>query len=511
MNSNTNTNAKNFIVQTICQLYVLLFVYAAVSKLIDFQNFQVQVGQSPLLSAFAGWISWIVPVVELMIALALLIPKSRNSALFASLSLMSMFTVYIYIVLHYSSFVPCSCGGILEKMSWNAHLIFNIVFVLLAIWAILLQRKHFEARLMYQKWYCQIKILLCLLLSAVFIIVLFFWSEGIMRYDNPFIRRYPNHAATPLDQKDLKFNSYYFAGFTNGRLYLGNVTAPLELLSFDRTLKNPRTEKIIFDPKKIPFTRVKINIDGSYFLLKDGSVPIIFRGSTLDWKINTEFKGLPYFDLAEPIDSNTVVFRSNNGKNQDNIIGLFQRDKVQKTTYKNSLLQKQIDGIFDTDGRLLYDAQTKKMVYVYFYRNEFIIADKAGRINSRGHTIDTISKAKIKVSYLQNGTIRKMSAPPLIVNSNAAVCQNLLFIHSKIKGKYESDKLWEQAFIIDVYDLNKNAYLMSFPIYGIGKEKLKTFIVTPSYLYAIIGKDIVLYDLKPSLKKEMKSVDPYKD
>ena len=44
---------KNGIIEIICLLYILLFVYAAVSKLLDFENFQVQLGQSPLLSAFA--------------------------------------------------------------------------------------------------------------------------------------------------------------------------------------------------------------------------------------------------------------------------------------------------------------------------------------------------------------------------------------------------------------------------------------------------------------------------
>jgi len=59
---------KNTLVIIICYLYVLLFVYAAVSKLLDFNTFQVQLGQSPLLSAFAGWVSWAVVLSELLIA-----------------------------------------------------------------------------------------------------------------------------------------------------------------------------------------------------------------------------------------------------------------------------------------------------------------------------------------------------------------------------------------------------------------------------------------------------------
>jgi uncharacterized membrane protein YphA (DoxX/SURF4 family) len=128
----------NFIVNTICCLYALLFIYAATSKLLDFSTFRVQLGQSPLLNAFSDWISISVPGIEIIIAILLLIPKYRLMGLYASYLLMAMFTMYIYIILNYSAFVPCSCGGILQKMTWNQHLIFNIVFILLAIIAILI-------------------------------------------------------------------------------------------------------------------------------------------------------------------------------------------------------------------------------------------------------------------------------------------------------------------------------------------------------------------------------------
>lgn len=49
-----SATTKNIILETVCLLLVLLFVYAAISKLLDFENFRIQLGQSPLLSAFAG-------------------------------------------------------------------------------------------------------------------------------------------------------------------------------------------------------------------------------------------------------------------------------------------------------------------------------------------------------------------------------------------------------------------------------------------------------------------------
>jgi hypothetical protein len=127
---------KNTIVEIITILFILLFTYAAISKLIDYQKFRIQIGQSPLLTAFAGWVAWIIPTVELLISAMLLTRRFRTTGLFASFSLMVMFTAYIIAILKFSDFIPCSCGGILQKMGWGQHLIFNIFFILLALTAI---------------------------------------------------------------------------------------------------------------------------------------------------------------------------------------------------------------------------------------------------------------------------------------------------------------------------------------------------------------------------------------
>ncbi|MCL9809853.1 MauE/DoxX family redox-associated membrane protein [Flavobacterium luminosum] len=134
-----NTNIKKILIEIVSLLYVVLFIYAAVSKLIDFENFKVQLGQSPLLSAFATPVAIGVPVLEIVIAVMLLLPKLKLYGLLSGFTLMVMFTAYIYIILNFSQFIPCSCGGVLEKMTWNQHLIFNLSFVLLAGLAILFQ------------------------------------------------------------------------------------------------------------------------------------------------------------------------------------------------------------------------------------------------------------------------------------------------------------------------------------------------------------------------------------
>ncbi|NQX38437.1 hypothetical protein HQN84_06240 [Pedobacter steynii] len=129
------------IVEIISGLFFLLFLYAAFNKILDFQKFKVQLGQSPLLTDYAMVIAWLVPTIEILICILLYFKRTLVIGLYASFSLMLMFTLYIIVILTFAERVPCSCGGILEKLGWTAHLIFNIIFVFLAVVAIFLQGK----------------------------------------------------------------------------------------------------------------------------------------------------------------------------------------------------------------------------------------------------------------------------------------------------------------------------------------------------------------------------------
>jgi uncharacterized membrane protein YphA (DoxX/SURF4 family) len=123
-------------------LFILLFVYAATSKVIEFDLFKAQIGKSPLIMNYSDSIAWAVPAVEIVISLVLLIPRLQLIGLFASFSLMFMFTAYIFFILNFSPYVPCSCGGILSNMGWTEHLIFNIGFTLLAVVGIVLHNRE---------------------------------------------------------------------------------------------------------------------------------------------------------------------------------------------------------------------------------------------------------------------------------------------------------------------------------------------------------------------------------
>jgi uncharacterized membrane protein YphA (DoxX/SURF4 family) len=487
---------KNILVIIICYLYVLLFVYAAVSKLIDFNTFQVQFGQSPLLSAFASWVSWAVVLSELLIAGLLLFDKTKNLALYLAFALMVMFTAYIIIILNFSSFVPCSCGGVLEKLGWTEHLIFNIGYIVLAAVGIILQQKQ---KLKKMSW----SLVGILISGSLFVSVLFLLSENEIQRNNSFIRRYPPHPVTTIKGLNIKYNSYYIAGVADGRIYLGNTSAPAHLISIDTTFSDLKTHNIeLNNEHKIELFAPQVKILSPHIYLIDGTSSAIFRGNLSDFKTELYWKGNNnniLISQIEVISPTKFIFRGIDQINNQNIIGKIdlENNEKQNIILSNQLIQKQKNGIFDTDGMLRYNSDVNQIIYTYYYRNQFIIADTELNLGYRGHTIDTVKNAVIKIASTHSGKVNTLAEKPLIVNNQSFSSGNYLFIKSDRLGKYEPEEMLKDTSIIDVYNLQNQTYEFSFYLYDYAGEKIKNFYIYKNLLIGLSEHHIVLYRLQP--------------
>jgi len=124
---------KKLLLELPAVLLTILFTYASISKLLQYNTFRFQLGQSPFITGYSGSIAWSIPAIELITTALLMLPATRLKGFYLSYGLMILFTVYIYAILHYSYFIPCSCGGILSRMNWEQHLVFNIIFTLIAL------------------------------------------------------------------------------------------------------------------------------------------------------------------------------------------------------------------------------------------------------------------------------------------------------------------------------------------------------------------------------------------
>lgn len=121
-------------ISIICTLLIILWVYAAMVKLIHYRVFTDQLQRQPFPSWSVHILAWVLPLLELSAAGLLCYGKSLRSGLLLSAVLLFAFTIYVALGLaHVYAHVPCSCGGILGSMGWGMHLAFNIVFTLAAV------------------------------------------------------------------------------------------------------------------------------------------------------------------------------------------------------------------------------------------------------------------------------------------------------------------------------------------------------------------------------------------
>ncbi len=133
---------SNSITEVISALLILLFLYTGANKFLDFEKFIGEMNNQPFPNWMTPYLVWSVPSLEILISLALLFKKTRTIGLWGSFILMSLFTVYTAtVLLHVFDRIPCSCGGVIKKLTWKQHLFFNIFFVLLSVAGLRLAKK----------------------------------------------------------------------------------------------------------------------------------------------------------------------------------------------------------------------------------------------------------------------------------------------------------------------------------------------------------------------------------
>lgn len=330
--------------------------------------------------------------------------------------------------------------------------------------------------------------------ASVSVVYLFKLSEEKMRFHNSFTRRFPPHMADQLNSLELKYNSYYFAGAADGKIYLGNTTAPLLVTVLDSSLKVTETYKIGLKTLLPAMNRPQIKVDPPYFYLYEGSIPYIYSGFIYDWKAKIMSNTGYLFSQLQPIEDNKLAVRHSDPLTAENIIGTIDLNDTLNNKLEKKILQKQSDGIFETDGILTGDG--KKVVYVYYYRNKFVATDGNLTNIHEGKTIDTISNPKLKLIRIKSKNATTFEKMPLLVNRLAAANEGWLFVNSQLMGQKEPEQMWKSSSIIDIYEIETAAYLASIYIDDIADHKIKSIIVIGGNLYAMGEKQITRYKLR---------------
>ncbi len=133
---------KRHVITVIVILISMLFTYAAIFKAMDYSLFLSDMSKSPLLVKYDK--NLLAPVVlgtEFLIIILLSFPVTRKAGFFLSFFVMAIFSLYLSTLYFFFTNIPCSCGGILGKMPYPVHIVFNICFTVLSGTGVLLSNK----------------------------------------------------------------------------------------------------------------------------------------------------------------------------------------------------------------------------------------------------------------------------------------------------------------------------------------------------------------------------------
>jgi len=353
-----------------------------------------------------------------------------------------------------------------------------------------------------------------------FVLALYAISEKPFKYRHNFQRTFA--AQQPLIENVLllKNGLYYVAGFTDHEIYFGNRADTLEVLITDKTLKNSRTVHINLEQFKIskPIdTTQQVNldlpihhqlqnlklvgshleIDSPYFYIKSGSTPIILRGTTNTWQAGHYLDSIPYFTSASKLNENiSALLTIGTTGGSDSVRNLICKvSKLGVVAVKPHIFEGQEDNFFSTMGSLRYSKTLNNLVYIYSYRNQYLLIDTLLNVIGKGNTIDPVAIADINPIKLDEWA-STLASPGSVVNSEAQVYKNLLFIKSNLKASNESILSFDNASVIDVYDIEKKKYVFSFHIPDYESIKMTTFKVSDQHVIALHEQYAVSYFLE---------------
>lgn len=299
---------------------------------------------------------------------------------------------------------------------------------------------------------------------------------------------------------DLEVNSFYIAGYDKENIFFGNSTGPFHLLMTNALLTDSQHVmlKIIDLDSVIQPRRFRLSVDSPYFFLSHGTLPIILKGNISSWEAKPVDKGnTGYFVESVPISSSSFAFRSYNLQTKGN--ELAKQAFNAPFEFKSDLLQKQMDGVFCVDGKSHYNKSLNIFIYLYYYRNEFILADSNLNLINRMHTIDTFSHVMVKVAQIEtknkNVNESMLSSPPTRTNGRSCTYGQYLFIQSPLLAKNESTQDFIEGSIIDVYNLKTGGYVSSFYLPNYKNQQPTDFQVMENHLVAIYSQFLVLYEI----------------
>lgn len=343
----------------------------------------------------------------------------------------------------------------------------------------------------------------CLFGSLSVIVGLYYLApQKEILHENGFHRKLVNGLLSNEQFIDLDYNSFYIAGLSEVNVFLGNYRVPTFYLKTNYSLTDTiRVPLNIPKEKNIAWNVLNIVINSPDLYISDRLTPTLFYGKLSELKYTKSDLNGVRFGKMVPIDRDHIIVRTYDPIHGQNVLKATSMDSTNETlpTY---VLEKQVDGMFCTDGFFLHNQAYDQVLYVYYYRNQYVGLNSGLDVVYQGNTIDTVSHAKVRVGTIASENKNTLTKRPDIVNKRGAVYGDKLYIGSGLIADNESIDEFQTNSIVDVYSLKDQSYQFSFYIPAFRNKKTREFKVYDDKLVAIYSNYLVTYELNDVVGEE---------
>lgn len=119
---------KYYVSEIIYYFLILFLSYVFVNKFLDINAFTSNIAKTGIFPEFINeLLSYSVLLIEVIAIIILLFNK--KTGLYYCLIMFLLFTFYITILNYTDRYEVCGCGGILNGLSFNIHLLINIILI----------------------------------------------------------------------------------------------------------------------------------------------------------------------------------------------------------------------------------------------------------------------------------------------------------------------------------------------------------------------------------------------
>lgn len=132
--------------ELICLILILNFFYDGVYKLAYLSNYAFWLLHAPLLKPLAGVLKWLVPIMEIGLSVALLVPSYRITALYILIGVLLIFVLWVMSACLFTNRIFWPYHALWHKPTWMQMMLTSIGLCWISLIAIFLLKKGLSLR-----------------------------------------------------------------------------------------------------------------------------------------------------------------------------------------------------------------------------------------------------------------------------------------------------------------------------------------------------------------------------